>query len=103
MMAPASRSRATAGASAFIGAGSEVSEPRREGKPFSHTLSFTVAPSPSAMLSGSLFCQRASEACAALSAPSRSTMMKALMTGWNVSMRSSWSRVTSTGESSRRR
>jgi hypothetical protein len=83
--------------------GSTVSEPRREGKSFSQTLSFTVAPSPSAKPIGSPLCQRASEACADLSAPSRSTMMKALIAGSNVSMRASWSRVTSTGESSLRR
>ena len=39
------------------------------GKPFSHTLSLTVAPRPSARPIGSPFCQRASEALADVSAP----------------------------------
>jgi len=39
------------------------------------------------MLIGSPFCQRASDSLAPFSAPSRSMMMKALIVGWNVSMR----------------
>ena len=103
MTAPASRSRATAGASSFIGVSGVVRDPRRDGNPLSQTLSFTVAPMPSARPIGSPLCQRASDSFAALSAPSRSMMMKALSAGSNFSMRSSWSRVTSTGESSRLR
>ena len=100
MIAPLSRSRATTGASSFIGAGSLIAEPLRDGKPFSQILSFTVAPRPSASPAGSPLRQRASEACAAFSAPSRSTMMKPLIAGSNFSIRSSWSRVTSTGDNS---
>src|SRR3954464_14244283 len=45
--APFLRKRAPAGASSLIGAALLVAEPRRDGKPLSQTLSFTVAPRPS--------------------------------------------------------
>ena len=47
MTAPSSRRRATAGASSGIGLSSVVAEPLRQAKPLAHTLSFTVAGTPS--------------------------------------------------------
>ena len=72
--APLSRRRAVAGASSFHGpAGSTVFEPRSVGQPFASTRSLIDAGTPSTGPAGSPFCQRASDARAAASAPASST------------------------------
>ena len=72
--APASRRRAVAGASSCHGpAGSTVFEPRSVGQPFASTRSLIEAGTPSTAPAGSPFAQRASDARAAVSAPSSST------------------------------
>src|SRR6476661_8150409 len=60
--APASRSRATAGASSSAGALDVRAEPLNQVQPFTAMLSFTVAGTPSSGPHGSPAAQRASEA-----------------------------------------
>jgi len=98
--APCSRRRATAGASSFQGPlGSTVFDPRSVGQPFVRMMSLIEAGTPSSRPMGSPFCQRASLARAAASAPFSSTKMKQLSAGFSFAMRASAARVASTGES----
>src|SRR5262249_36047495 len=72
--APASRSRATVGASSFHGPfGSTVREPRSVGQPLVSRMSLTATATPSSGEAGAPFRQRASEARASASAAARST------------------------------
>ena len=96
---PASRKRAVAGASSPSQCPASRA-PRRVGKPLSQTLSLMVGRRRRPAL-GPPFCQRASDSFAAARAPSRSRMLNALIAGLKASIRAR-SRVTSTGESSRR-
>src|SRR5262245_39566370 len=80
--APASRRRAVAGASSFQDpTESTVFEPRSVDQPFAKTRSLIDAGTPSTGPTGSPLAQRASDACAAASAPSSSTRQKALSFG----------------------
>src|SRR6185295_5711255 len=70
--APASRRRATDGASSGAGSAVVVFDPRRVGQPFASTRSLTLVGTPSTGPSGVPFCQRASELRADATAPSAS-------------------------------
>ena len=70
-IAPASRSRATAGASASTGVLSVSLLPIEAGQPFTRTSSLIETGTPSSGDSGLSFFQRRSDARAALSAPAR--------------------------------
>ena len=97
--APASRRRAVAGASTSHGwSGSTVWLPRRVGQPFVSTRSLMVVGTPSSGPTGSLRCQRISDAAAAAIASSGARWAKALIVGFTASMRSSTARVASTGD-----
>jgi hypothetical protein len=98
-IAPASRSRATTGASSVHAwSGSTVLEPRKVGQPLVSKMSLMVVGTPSSGPSGSCLRQRASESRAAASAASASTRQNALSLPSTSSMRSSTARVASTGE-----
>ncbi len=98
--APASRRRATAGASSFHGPlGSTVFEPRSVGQPFVRMMSLIEVGTPSSSPIGSPLRQRASLARAAASAAFSSSRLKQLSTGLSWSTRASTARSTSTGES----
>ena len=75
-IAPASRSRATAGASASAGVLSVSLLPIEAGQPFTRTSSLIETGTPSIGDSGLPFFQRRSEALAARSAASASTMQQ---------------------------
>src|SRR3954467_10720890 len=85
--APASRSRATAGASASTGVLSVSLLPIEAGQPLTRTSSLTETGTPSIGDNGLPFFQRRSEARAALSAASASTRQKALRIGLTVALR----------------
>ena len=77
--APASRSRAVAGASSRQScAGSMVREPRKVGQPLVRMMSLMVVGTPSMSLRGSPLTQRACEAAASRIARSASIRQKAL-------------------------
>ena len=98
-IAPASRSRAVAGASTSHGwSGSTVWLPRRVGQPFVRMRSLIVVGTPSSGPTGSPRCQRISLAAAAAIASSAARWANALIVGLTASMRSSTARVASTGE-----
>ena len=98
--APASRKRATAGASSSHGPfGSIVFEPRNVGQPRVRIKSLIETGTPSSAPIGASFIQRASDSIALAIAASVSTRQKAFSTGFSRSMRSSTARVASTGES----
>ena len=101
--APASRRRATAGASSIHGpAGSTVRDPRRVGHPAVSSRSLIDAGTPSRGPSGASRIQRASDALACSSA-SGAMKQKAFRAGFNRSIRSRIALVASTGEARRRR
>src|SRR6476661_4737040 len=97
-IAPASRSRATAGASASTGALSVSLLPIDAGQPFTRTSSLIDTGTPSIGDSGLPFFQRRSDARAAASAGSPSTRQKALSTGLTAALRASTAVIVSTGE-----
>src|ERR1700675_4411313 len=76
---PASRSRAVGGASDALGVMSPAAVPTGVGKPLTAMLSLMVTGTPSSAESGAPARQRASDAAACASAPSRSTMYIALI------------------------
>ncbi len=97
--APASRSRATHGASSVHGPlGSMVREPRSVGQPLVSSKSLIATGTPSSGDNGSPACQRASDSSASLRAESRSTRQNALISASSASMRPRQDSVTSTGE-----
>ena len=97
--APASRSRATAGASSFQACcGSIALEPRKVGQPLVSNKSLIATGTPSSADSGALFCQRACDAFACARAAAASSRQKALMLLSRLSIRTSNALVTSTGE-----
>ena len=98
--APASRSRATGGASSVAGSSDRTAEPSLVGKPAMATMSFTVTGTPSRSPAGRPAAHRSALAAAAALAPSWSTTTKAFSRGWSRSMRSRCSSTTSTGDSS---
>lgn len=80
--APASRSRATLGASSSQGPASSMSQlPRSVGQPRVHSASLIDVGTPSAGPSGCPACHLASDALAAASAPSASTSTNAFTVG----------------------
>src|SRR5687767_4654000 len=82
--APASRRRATTGASSFQGpAGSVVFEPRRVGQPLVRMMSLMEVGTPSSGPMGAPFVQRASLARAASNADFASMRLKQLSTGFS--------------------
>jgi hypothetical protein len=98
--APASRKRATEGASSSQRpAASTVREPERVGQPRVSSRSLIDTGTPSSGPSGASRNQRSSDACAADNARSASTKTNALKRGSSCSMRASTRRVTSTGDS----
>ena len=98
--APASRSRAAAGASSSQGPfGSIVFEPRSVGQPRVRIRSLIETGTPSSRPIGAPFIQRPSDSVALAIAASASTRQKAFSTGFRRSMRSSTARIASTGES----
>src|SRR6478609_1531739 len=99
--APASRSRATAGASSGAGSRELTAEPRKQVIPAKLMLSLTETGTPSSAPQGSPLVQRASLALAAASSPSSSVAQNALMAGSKASRRAITSRATSTGDRSR--
>ena len=102
MTVPASRRRATQGASSFQSCwGSTVSEPRSVGQPRVRMMSLMVVGTPSMGLFGSPLRQRFSEALAAFRAWSASTRQKALSLSPADSMRLRTALATSTGETLR--
>src|SRR3954447_9242025 len=102
--APCSRTRATAGASALVGAsGSVVCEPRRVGQPRVISRSLIEVGTPSSAPIGSPRRHRSSDAAAAVTAPSASTRQNALTGGSAAAIRSSTARVASTGDTDRSR
>ena len=97
--APASRSRAVAGAStSHACSGSTVRLPRRVGHPRVRMRSLIDTGTPSSGPTGSPRAHLASLAAAAASASSAATRQKALIVGPTRSMRSSTARVASTGD-----
>ena len=99
--APASRSRATVGASSVHGPfGSTVSDPRRVAQPLVSRRSLTATGTPSSGDSGSPASHRSSEASACLSVVGASIRQKALTCASSASMRPRRAPTTSTGESS---
>src|SRR3954471_17203073 len=84
--APASRSRATAGASASDGVLSVSLLPIDAGQPLTRTSSLIDTGTPSIADKALPFFQRFSDARAAASAASASTLQKALMTGFTASV-----------------
>src|SRR3954452_10270706 len=104
MTAPASRSRATDGASSSHGPASSINVlPRSVGQPRVHNASLIDVGTPSAGPSGCPACHRASDSFAAASAPSASTRTKAFTWSSYRSIASSAVWVASTGDSSFRR
>ncbi len=100
--APASRRRATDGASSVHGPfGSTVSEPRRVAQPLVSSRSLMATGTPSSGDSGSPSSQRFSDASAIVSVAWTSIWQKALIEESSASMRPRHASVTSTGESSR--
>src|SRR6267154_6402257 len=97
-MAPASRSRATAGASASAGVLSVSLLPIEAGQPLTRTNSLIDTGTPSSADKGLPFLQRRSEARAALSAALASTLAKALICGLTFPVRASTAFMVSTGE-----
>src|SRR5436190_18698591 len=97
-IAPASRSRATAGASASDGVLSVSLLPIEAGQPLTRTSSLIETGTPSIADSALPFFQRRSEARAAASAASASTLQKALRIGLSFSLRASTAFIASTGE-----
>src|SRR6185369_12024560 len=97
-IAPASRSRATAGASSSDGVLSVILLPIEAGQPLTRTSSLIETGTPSIADSALPFFQRRSEARAAASAASPSTLQKALITGLTASARASTAFIASTGE-----
>ena len=85
--APASRSRATAGASSGAGSRELTAEPRKQVMPAKLMLSLMETGTPSSAPQGSPLVQRASLALAAASSPSSSVAQNALMAGWKASRR----------------
>ncbi len=103
--APASRRRATDGASASHGWSGLIARlPRRVGQPLVHRMSLMVVGTPSTAPTGDpsrrWATQRSSLARAAARPASASTRMKALMSGSTRSTRSSVCCIASTGEAS---
>ena len=96
-MAPASRKRATAGASASTGVLSASWLPIECGQPFTRTSSFTVNGTPSSREAGAPAAQRAVEAFAAARAPSASTIVSALSFRSTLSARASTASMVSSG------
>jgi len=96
--APASRSRATAGASASAGVLSVSLLPIEAGQPFTRTSSLIDTGTPSIGESALPFFQRRSDALAAASAGSASITQSALSVGLTVSARASTAFIVSTGE-----
>ena len=102
--APASRSRADAGASTSQACfGSTVREPRSVGQPLARIRSLIETGTPSRSPAGAPRAQRASLSAAERRASSGATTQKALRTGLSRSMRARTARVASTGEALRRR
>src|SRR5712692_8682226 len=100
---PASRSRAAGGASAACpGASSLARVPIGDGSPRVQMFSLMVSGTPSSGERAVPARQRAAEAPACSSAPSRSMRYMALIFGSHASMRASRARVTSSGEISPR-
>ena len=97
-MAPASRSRATAGASASAGVLSVSLLPIEAGQPLTRTSSLIDTGTPSRAESGLPFFQRRSESRAAFSAGSASTWQKALISELIRPVRASTAFMVSTGE-----
>ena len=99
--APASRSRAVAGASTSQAwSGSTVRLPRRVGQPRVRMRSLIEVGTPSSGPTGSPCRQRTSLAAAEAMASSAATRQKALIVGSSDSMRSRTARVASTGDAS---
>ena len=96
--APASRSRATVGASSSEMTAAPAREHRRSGQPLAASNSLTVAGTPSAGPNGSPLRHRDSDARAASSAPSRSRKTKALTAPFSASIRANTASVTVTGD-----
>ena len=97
-MAPASRSRATAGASASAGVLSVSLLPIEAGQPFTRTSSLIDTGTPSSGDSGLPFFQRRSDARAAFSDGSASTWQRALISELIRPVRASTAFMVSTGE-----
>src|SRR5258705_12087684 len=97
-MAPASRRRATAGASASAGVLSASLLPIEAGQPLTRTSSLIDTGTPSRGDKGLPFLQRRSEARAIFSASPPSTRQKALISGLIRSVRLSTAFMVSTGE-----
>src|SRR5262249_42827130 len=97
-MAPASRSRATAGASASAGSLAVSLLPMLAGQPLTRTSSLTETGTPSSADRGSPLLQRLCDARAALSASSPSTRQNALRVGLTCWVRLSTAFMVSTGE-----
>ena len=95
--APASRKRATTGASAAAGVPRVVSEPWRVGKPAWSVLSLMVTGTPSSGPSGRPSRHRSADARAMARAPSRSTSWNAFRSGSRTSMRARACSATVTG------
>ena len=102
-IAPASRSRATAGASSSTGAVSVSLLPMLAAQPFTRTSSLIETGTPSSGDSGAPFFHRRSEARAAFSAPSSSTWRKALISPLSRAVLASTAFIASTGEALPRR
>jgi hypothetical protein len=97
-IAPASRSRATAGASASDGVLSVSLLPIEAGQPFTRTSSLIDTGTPSIGDSGLPFFQRRSESRAAFSEGSMSTWQRALISELMRPVRASTAFKVSTGE-----
>src|SRR5215468_7302191 len=99
MMQPASRMRATGGASAALGVMSLAAVPIGIGTPRTAILSFTVIGTPSSALFGVPARQRRSAAAASSSAPAASSEYMALILPSQAVMRARQARTASSGDS----
>jgi hypothetical protein len=99
--APASRNRATVGASSFQGpVASTVSDPRRVGHPFVRRRSLIATGTPSSGESGSPSSQRFSDSSACRSESAASIWQNELISASRASIRARHASATSTGDNS---